>query len=467
LDGPLAMASLFRSRVRLVALIGVVPVALAGCGGSSRARNASTTAADHSLAHCIATWDADTSSEARAVVKTAGASGHTQGFLFTFKGGECGLTVGGLGPIATYADIGNTGHFEPWINTSNGSPAASILQVAESLAKEAESLPNVAIATDGSISVLSGAHVAQISQPVEIPCGPSLQPCKGSANSAPYNINAAAWNALPMQQKISVVSAYATQNSCSLEAVKQIALTMRSGTFTIQNNSVSSTLAQACANPSSIASSGSEASTASTESPPIGSARQCEPVSTGGYTDIPVTIHGGVTCSTARNLVTLVMTQGGHHYLELPDDGYEIDGWHCYVSTGLASCTQPGTSNQVDGNYGERARATSTPEQTTPASPSPSAETGRRETVTTHCPPTNSTGAYTTNWDVTAFTCSNAYALGLASFQSDCGPVDGGPREAKCEISGFQCRIVHYLRLPETYHDCRKGTSRALWNAVD
>jgi hypothetical protein len=95
------MATLAHGRLRLAALMGVVPIALAGCGGTNRAGNAPTTATYHGLTHCVSTWDADTSSEARAVVKTAATSGHTQGFLFTFKGGECGLTVGGLGPMTT------------------------------------------------------------------------------------------------------------------------------------------------------------------------------------------------------------------------------------------------------------------------------------------------------------------------------------------------------------------------------
>ncbi len=258
------MAALCRGRLRIVALIGVVPVALAGCGGLSRTGNSSTSATDHSLTHCISTWDADTSSEARAVVKTAVISGHTHGLMFTFKGGECGLTVGGLGPTATYADIGDTGHFEPWINTSNGTPTASIIPVAEGLAREAESEPNISIVSEGSISALTGAHLTQISESVEIPRGLSFEPGEGPANSASYNIDAAAWNALSMQQKISMVSTYATRNSCPLEAVKQIALALRNGTFAIQNNSVSSTLAQACAYPASIGSSSGGTPTTST-----------------------------------------------------------------------------------------------------------------------------------------------------------------------------------------------------------
>ena len=87
------------------------------------------------------------------------------------------------------------------------------------------------------------------------------------------------------------------------------------------------------------------------------SARPCGSVSSGEYTEIPVVSYGGTRCSTARNLVALVMAQGSHHYRALPDDGYEIHGWVCYVSTGLASCTLPGTGKRVNGAYSESGRS--------------------------------------------------------------------------------------------------------------
>ena len=127
-------------------------LAFAGCGSTHATSAGTPYASGASLARCISTWQTGTSSDARSVVQAAAAGGHTRGLMFRFKGGQCGLTVSGLGIAATYADIASNGHFEPWINTSNGSPSASILPVANALAARAESQPNVTLASDGSVS---------------------------------------------------------------------------------------------------------------------------------------------------------------------------------------------------------------------------------------------------------------------------------------------------------------------------
>lgn len=356
LRAPRRILTRARGNSILAVAVGLV---VGGCGGGAKSPMLHSTSGASAavptgqpgvtLADCVSTWNADTSLNAKTIAQESAARGDTQARLFAFSGGECGLTIAGIGPLATFADIGRTGHFDAWLNTSNGNPSPSILPFVESLASQAASDPNVTIATDGSVSPLPGAQITRFTQPVTIP-GNGLPGSTGSANAAPYDINAAAWNRLSLKEQIHLVAVYAADRNCPLLAAQQIALAMKRGPLTIKNNSVAATLAAACADPASLATSGTGAAGSTDATPtdtttggPATSSTAPAPLITPGTSPCAVFMYESATvtivdttvdCSTTSGLVTTYLTKRGtaHNLPPLSERG-----WTCRAG-GLVYC---------------------------------------------------------------------------------------------------------------------------------
>jgi hypothetical protein len=240
-------------RLTTLAMMFAVLGGAAGCGSSkpSAPPSAATTTASvqSPLSRCVQEWNANTSSPSgHEIAQAAAREGHRNGYMFVFSGGQCGLQIGGL---EVWADIGSTGHFEPWLGNVNGTPEVSTA-LREALAHRVESQPNVALEDDGSVSALPGAQISQISQPVDVPKGGFEPGTSGPANTEPYNINESAWNQLSVERQLDLLVQFASHGGCSVQAARAIANAVRNGVFKIEENDVSNTLTHACANPESI-----------------------------------------------------------------------------------------------------------------------------------------------------------------------------------------------------------------------
>ncbi len=272
----------------------------AACGSSKPVAPTSTATTSASagspLSRCVSAWNANTASPSGHEIAAAAArEGHTNGYVFIFSGGQCGVQIGGVAE-AVWADIGSTGHFEPWLRNVNGSPAVTTSLVA-SLASDAESHPNVTFASDGSASPVPGGEASQISQPVDLPKERFTEVgTEGPANTEPYNINASAWNQQSTEQQLGLLVKFASHGGCSVEAARDIASAIRGGTFKVEENDVSNTLAHACANPASIPTSATKGAGESNASTPgattSGNCRRITPY----VSDISAS---GMTCEQA------------------------------------------------------------------------------------------------------------------------------------------------------------------------
>lgn len=245
-------------RLTTLTIVFALLVGVAGCGSSkpksvSSPSTAATIASIQSpLSRCVQAWNANiTSPSGHEIAQADAREGDTGAYMFLFSGGQCGLQIGKLAE-AVWADIANTGHFEPWLRNVNGTPAVSTALV-ESLAREAESQPNVTLEDNGDISALSGAQAPQINLTVDLSKEAFTEVgTTGPANTESYNINESAWDQLSVERKLDLLVQFASHGGCSIQAARAVATAIRGGTFMIEENDVSNTLTHACTHPNSI-----------------------------------------------------------------------------------------------------------------------------------------------------------------------------------------------------------------------
>jgi hypothetical protein len=223
-------------------LAAVAVLALAACGGDGGGPDG-----DPTLSKCLSSWNAS-ADKSYAQYLSPG----THALVFTFKGGECGVTFSAVelgdsgGGVATFVDRG--GGFEPWLSTDPGPVVGSdAIAQAQALSQQASDSPNATISGDGNLELVSGAELASTDYTAE-PKGESLGgESETQQTRADYAVDEETWNSFSIDRRTSAVAQFFADNQdiCDETDLEAVADEIRAATFDVSDG-VQAALREAC-----------------------------------------------------------------------------------------------------------------------------------------------------------------------------------------------------------------------------